>query len=446
MREIAEAVRGAVPGDQDALARGVSTDSRAVEQGQLFVALRGEQFDGHDFVDIAREKGAVAAIVERELPSPIAQIKVEDTLAAFGDLARWWRAQHPKVTVVAITGSAGKTTTKGMTAAILARRGPTLTNPGTENNEVGVPRTLLRLGDEQFAVIEMAMRGRGQIKYLAERALPQIGVITNIGEAHIGLLGTREQIAEVKAELVAALPKKGTAVLNADDFFFRVLAEMAPCRVVSFGIESGDFRAENIEAGAAGATFDLVTAGGTKPRVELRLPGVHNVQNALAAAAAAWAAGAKAADIVAGLGDYRGERWRSQIVERADGVRVINDAYNASPTSVAAALKVLAAAEGRKVLVFGDMLELGDYAEEAHRRVGEEAAEAGVEVMVAVGELGRWAGEAAEARGVEVVYAADAAGAAEKALGIVRAGDTVLVKASRAVGLERVAEGLTTEG
>ena len=444
VREIAEAVGGEVVGDidGDALVCGVSTDSRAVLAGQLFVALRGEKFDGHDYVEIARGMGAVAAIVEREVPSPIAQIKVADALVAYGNLARWWREKHTDVTLIAITGSAGKTTTKGMLASILERRGTTLVNPGTENNEVGVPRALLRLGDEQYAVIEMAMRGRGQIKYLAERALPQIGVITNIGEAHIGILGSREQIAEAKAELIAALPKKGTAVLNADDFFYRVFAEMAPCRVASYGIENGDFRAENVRQGGVGARFDFVVPGGARHKVELRLPGLHNVYNALAAATAAWATGARGPDILAGLGAYRGEKMRSQVVEQADGARIINDAYNASPTSVAAALKMLAGAEGRKVLVFGDMLELGDYAAEAHRQVGEAAAEAGVAVMVAVGELGRIAGEAAAEKGVEVVYAGDVDEAIEKAMGVAKAGDVVLVKASRAVGLERVAEAL----
>jgi UDP-N-acetylmuramoyl-tripeptide--D-alanyl-D-alanine ligase len=439
--EIAAVVQGRlVSGSGEVVVRGVTTDSREAKAGHLFVCLRGERFDGHDFVEAARAAGVAAALVERALPSSLPQVVVGDTLKALGALARWWRRRQGAL-VIGVTGSAGKTTTKGMLAAVLGQHRPTLSNPGTENNEIGVPRTLLRLGGEAYCVLEMGARGRGQIAYLAQVAAPQIGVITNIGEAHLGLIGSREQVAAAKGELLAALPPEGTAVLNAEDFFFGVLAELAPCRVVSFGLERGDFRAEEVEVGIEGTSFILAGPAG-RAQVRVRLAGRHNAVNAAAAAAAAWAAGAKLEHIVAGLEAYEGEGMRSQIVRRPDGAVIINDAYNASPTSVQAALELLAAMPGRKVMVFGDMLELGEYAQEAHERVGRAAAQAGVAVMVAVGPLAKAAGAVAQHSGVQVLYADSPEEALELAEEIVQPGDVVLVKASRLVGLERVAEGL----
>ncbi|MCX7598600.1 MAG: UDP-N-acetylmuramoyl-tripeptide--D-alanyl-D-alanine ligase [Armatimonadetes bacterium] len=444
LAEIAEATGGEILGAMAELrVRGVSTDSRTLQPGELFVALKGERFDGHDFVEAARQGGAAAALVSQAVLSPLPQVLVKDTLAALGDLAAWWRRRKPDVVVIGVTGSSGKTTTKGMLAAACAAHGPTLATPGSENAEIGVPRTLLGLENQRYCVLEMAMRGTGQIAYLAEMARPQVGVITNIGEAHIGMpgLGTRERIAAAKGELLVALPPEGTAVLNAEDFFFGVLSEMAPCRVVSFGLEKGDFRAKEVALGRDSSTFRIVAPDG-EVTVELPLPGLHNVANALAATAAAWAAGVPIEVIAPALGQFRGEPLRSQVMRRADGAVIINDAYNANPSSVSAALKMLSEAATRRVLVFGDMLELGELAEEAHRAVGRQAAEAGVAVMVAVGELAGLAGETAQGVGVEVHFAADAEDAARIACALVKPGDTVLVKASRAMGLEVVAEAL----
>lgn len=435
-----EILEGASP---EILARGVSTDSRSLEQGQLFVALKGERFDGHDFVEAARQKGAAAALVARSVPSPLPQVRVADTLAALGDLAAWWRQLRPNLFVIGVTGSSGKTTTKGMIAAACAAHAPTICTPGSENAEIGVPRTLLGVDNERYCVLEMAMRGTGQIAYLARMARPQVGVITNVGEAHIGMpgLGSRERIAAAKGELIAALPPDGAAILNAEDFFFGVLSEMSPCRVVSFGLEKGDFRAKEVVLGRESSTF-RVTGPAGEIAIRLPLPGLHNVANALAATAAAWAAGVPLEVVANALAEYRGEALRSQVTRRSDGAVIINDAYNANPSSVAAALKMLSTAQGRRVLVFGDMLELGELAEEAHRAVGRQAVEAKVAVMVATGELGRLAGETAQEAGVEVHFAADAPQAARIACALVRPGDTVLVKASRAIGLEIVAEAL----
>lgn len=441
--QVAEITAGRLKGSGDVAVRGVTTDSRQATPGQLFVALRGEKHDGHDFVQAAAEKGAAAAVVEREVPSAIPQVIVDDTLRALGLLGRWWREQQSP-TVVAVTGSAGKTTTKGMIAAILERVGPTLCNPGTENNEIGVPRTLLRLGGERFCVLEMGSRGLGQIAYLVEIAWPNIGVITNIGEAHLGLMGGREKVAQAKGELVVGLPEDGVAVLNADDHFFGVLAQLSAAPVVSFGLAAGDYTAEGVRVGLDDARFVLCTPGGRR-EVSLPVGGRHNVLNALAAAAAAEAAGASLEHVAMGLEGFRPEAMRAEVIRLADGTVVINDAYNASPTSVAAALELLGAAEGRKVLVFGDMLELGEYAQEAHERVGRLAAEAGVALMMAVGKLAKAAGEEAERRGVDVVYADDAGQAAAMITDVLRRGDVVLVKASRLVGLERVVEALKGE-
>ncbi len=437
---IAEVVGGAVRGDGAAAVRGVSTDSRTVRAGELFVALRGEKFDGHDFVADAAEKGAAAAMVQRPVEVNIAQVIVADTLQALGELARWWRAQRD-VTVVAVTGSSGKTTTKSMIAQVLALCGPTLATPGTENNEIGVPRTLLRLGGEKYCVVELAMRGEGQIAHLASIAKPDVGVITNIGQAHVGLLGGPEAIARAKAELLEALGDSGTAVLNADDRFFDWLRQAARCRVVSFGLHSGDFTAADVQTGPSGSQFMLVSPAG-RVAIRLALPGRHNVVNALAAAAAAWAAGAGMDEIRAGLEAFRGEAMRSQVVRLGSGITLINDAYNANPQSMKAALEMLAEFPGRRVAVLGDMLELGDWAPEAHQQVGEQAGRAGVELLIAVGEHADEMAAAAHAAGAQAVTAPDAQAAAKIAAEAVKPGDVVLIKASRMVGLERVAEAL----
>ncbi len=440
LRQIAEITGGRLAFSEPGLVvQGLSTDSRQVRPGQLFVALKGDRFDGHDYVDSARQAGAAAALVEREVSSPIPQVVVDDTLIALGKLGQWWRSLREDLIVVAVTGSAGKTTTKGMTASILARRGPTLSNRGTENNEIGLPSTLLRLANEEYCVLEMGSRGLGQIDYLAQIARPSVGVITNIGEAHLGVIGGREKIAQAKSELIAALPATGTVVLNREDYFFGLLSEMAPCQVLSFGLSEGDFRAESIHTCVDGTSFVLVGPPGRK-EVRLRSLGRHNVLNALAAAAASWACGARGPHIVAGLEAFRGEALRTQIFRREDGTLIVNDAYNASPTSVGALLDLVHDMPGRKVFVFGDMLELGDYAQVAHERVAQQAQEAGIQVLVAVGELGALTGAAAERLGLTVAYARDAEEAAWVAVRLLQPGDVVLVKASRLVGLERVAE------
>ncbi len=424
----------------------VTTDSRSVEPGALFVALRGDRHDGHNFVAAALAAGAVAALVSRRPRdvSPDAPLLiVADPLRAYGALARWWRDQCP-ARVLALTGSTGKTSTKAFLESILSRCAPTLAAAGNENNEVGVPRTLLQLTPEhQFCVLEFGMRGLGEIAYLAEISRPEIGLITNIGASHLGRLGGKEAIAQAKAELLLALPPSGRAVLNAGDFFFGLLSELAPCPVVSFGLDvpADVSAADLVLRGLEGSEF-LLVLGDQRLPVALSAPGRHMVLNALAAAAAAWTAGVAPPAIQEGLNAARGESMRCEVLSLPGSVTVINDSYNASPTSVAAALDLLASLPGRRLLVLGDMLELGQFAEEEHRKVGRQAARMGIDRLITVGPAAAVAAEAARAIGLPSTAVGSAAEALEVLRSFLQPGDTVLVKASRGMHLEEVVETL----
>ena len=446
--QINEAIQGDLTGAAgDIPVAAVSTDSRTIKPGQVFFALAGERFDGHSFVPEVFEAGALAAVVSKKLPQlPVGMplISVDDTLTAYGALAGWVRRQF-EVTVIGVTGSAGKTTTKDMIGSIVGLSAPALVAPHTENNEIGVPRTLLNLDDEhQYCVLEMAMRGPHEIEYLASIASPQIGVITNIGRTHIGRLGSQEAIAQAKAELLNSLPAQGTAVLNADDFYSPLLTEMATCRVISFGTSpEAQVRATDIRLrGLEGVDFTLQIGAETIP-VSMNLPGHHNILNAAAAAAAAWAATGTTTHIAQGLLRCVGEAMRWERHQAPEGAVIINDAYNASPISVAAALEVLGQVAGRKIFVFGDMLELGETSEDEHRRVGQLCTQQGIDWLIT---LGRWAPLAAaeaESAGLRTDVADSPHQAAQLIKAQLTADDVVLVKASRKIGLEKVAEELT---
>ncbi len=427
---------------------GVSTDTRELASGELFLALTGQQHDGHDFLEAARERGAAAALVSEpeRVPTDFPAVIVPDTLEALGRLAAWHRARMA-ARVAAITGSTGKTSTKDMLGEILRGVGPAVVAEGTQNNEIGVPLTLLRLGPhDAFCVLELAMRGPGEIEYLAAIAQPQVGVITNVGQSHVGRLGSREAIAQVKAELLEHVPAEGAVVLNADDFFFSVFSAMAAARVVSFGIDAeADFRAVAVDAGDVdGVSFRMLTPAG-EARVRMAVPGRHSVMNALAASAAAMQLGASLEQVAGALEGFAGSAMRMQRVTGVAGSLVLNDAYNASPDSVAAALAVLGAAQGRKVFVFGDMLEMGAEGEPAHREVGRAAAEVGVGRLIAVGELAALAAQEAGELGVRVSAVGEAAEAVALLRSELREGDVVLVKGSRGMALERVVEGLADD-
>jgi len=425
---------------------GVSTDSRTVTPGVLFVALKGESFDGHDFVAQAFSRGAGAALVAGEVPArpgeaPGPQIVVPDTLIALGALAKAHR-ETQEVSVIAVTGSTGKTTTKEMIACILSQGWSAAKTPGNFNNEIGVPLALLSLeASHRAAVVELAMRGRGQIAYLAHMVRPQIGVITNIGVSHMELLGSREAIAETKAELLAALSADGVAVLNADNEFFPFLKERSPGRVVSFGQgEAADVRVADVKLDEEGQVTARLRGWWGEQHIELRAAGRHQALNAAAAAAAAMVAGADPDWIAPGLAAFETADMRGQIVKAPGGFTVINDCYNAAPDSMRVALELLADLPGRrKWAVLGDMKELGAMTEDWHREVGAIAASSGIAGLVTVGELGRLMAMGARQAGLtEVEATADntAAGAAIRAR--LKPGDVVLVKGSRAMEMEGI--------
>jgi len=435
-------LRGVAP----AAFHGVSTDTRTLSAGSLFVALKGEQFDGHGFVDEAFSCGAGAAVVSVGLAATGPLILVDETLKALGAIAAAHRAALP-VQVVAVTGSTGKTTTKEMIAAILSQGGPTARTPGNFNNEVGVPLALLDLDQShRAAVVELAMRGRGQIAYLAAMAKPQVGVITNVGLSHMELLGSREAIAETKAELLAALADDGTAVLNADDECFEFLRRRSRAKVVSFGTKAAQVQVSEVTIGADARVQFRLRGWWGEQQIRLQAAGRHHALNAAAAAAAAMSAGAKAKWVEAGLGAFEAADMRGQITAAPAGYTVINDSYNAAPDSMRAALELLMDLPGeRKWAVLGDMKELGELSANWHREVGELAAGLGIAGLVTVGALGRAIAEGARPGMVErnVIEAESNAEAAAAIAARMKAGDVVLVKGSRAMKMEEIVRSLT---
>ena len=435
----------------------ITTDTRKIAAGDLFVALRGENFDGANFAAEALQKGAAAVLVSTPLSASVqkelkkaqgAVLTVGDTLAAYQAIAHAWRMKFD-IPVVAVTGSNGKTTTKDLTAAVLSGRGPVCRTAANYNNEVGLPLTLLGITEKDTAaVVEIGMRGLGQIAALAPAAAPTIGIVTNVCEVHMELLGSIENIAKAKAELVRAIPAGGTVILNADD---ERVAAMRSCaadgvRVLTYGLKAdADVRAEALRLAADGAQF-MVTWANERHDYSIPLAGRHNVSNALAALAAGFVLGLTPQEIQAGLCALVPSKMRYE-VHTVGAWRLINDAYNASPSSMRAALETTAALyHGRRIAVLGDMLELGDAAEEAHREIGRRAAELGFAALVTYGPQAQWMHEAAEAAGCPVCrHAATHEAAAEHLRALLRDGDTVLFKGSRGMKMEAVIALLTGE-
>jgi UDP-N-acetylmuramoyl-tripeptide--D-alanyl-D-alanine ligase len=432
-----------------ALASGLVVDSRLVLPGSLFVALPGARTDGSRFAAGALEAGAAAVVARAGAVAAGPRIEVADPLEALGKLGAAVRARS-RARVVGITGSTGKTTTKDLLAAVLATRLATVANTASFNNEVGVPLTLARLEPgTQALVVEMGARGPGHVAALARLARPEIGVVLNVGVAHLGMFGSQEAIARAKGELVEALPPHGAAVLNADDRLVAAMAARTSARVLSFGLGPGaEVRAEGIALNGDGRPhFKLRTpAGGAETC--LPVPGEHLVPNALAAAAAAHALGLEPEAIAEGLRGAALSPMRMQVERRADGLTVINDAYNANPTSMAAALRALVAgrrAAGRTAAVLGEMAELGEQAAAEHDRAGRLAARLGVDRLVGVGELGGAIVRAARLEGMwpqEAIAVPDVGAAVALLEPWLRPADVVLVKASRVVALDDVAERL----
>ena len=456
LQQVADAVGGRLHGaDPTAvLHRPAVLDSRLAEPGSLFVAVRGEHVDGHDFAASAVDAGAVAVLASRPVDAPA--VVVPDTVAALGRLATRVRHRLPGTRVVALTGSQGKTSTKDLLARLLAGLGPVVAPVGSYNNELGVPLTVLH-ADPATAhfVVEMGARGDGQISYLCDIAQPAVGVVLNVGTAHLGEFGSREAIAQAKGELVEALPDSGLAVLNADDHLVRQMAALTQARVLTFGTTlRADVRAEDVALDDQGRPrFTLVSPQGKTP-VVMELLGAHQAVNAAAAAAVALGAGVPLAEVASGLEAARPvSPWRMERHVRTDGVIVINDAYNASPDAMRSALHTLAAMGGgaggrRTVAVLGEMRELGDTSASEHDAIGRLAARLGVDLLVVVGEdaTGLLQGARGEEswRG-ESVQVGDADTAVAYVRDQLRGGDVVLVKAARAAGLERVAAALVSD-
>ncbi|AGY58952.1 UDP-N-acetylmuramoyl-tripeptide--D-alanyl-D-alanine ligase [Gloeobacter kilaueensis] len=408
---------------------GVSTDTRSLGAGSLFVALRGERFDGHDYVGQAFEQGAILAIVERPVPQP--HLLVADTLIAYQALARWWR-EHFALPVVAVTGSVGKTTTRELIRAVLATAGPVLAPPKNENNDVGVPKLLLGLNAaHRFCVVEMGMRGPGEIDRLARCALPTVGLITNIGSAHIGRLGSYEAIAAAKCELLAALATDiGVAILNAEDE--RLLATARRFwggRVQTFGLEGSD-------ADLTGH-FDgqLLWVRGV-PFVP-PLPGRHNLLNFIAALAVAVQLGLDLEQVRSGLKDLQLPEGRSRLLTLSEDIQLIDETYNSAPESARAALEWLAQLPGgRRIAVLGQMRELGDFSYALHHRLGKQCRALGIDELVVLEAGEDTAALLAGAQGMASTSLPDHRTIATYLAATAQPGDRILFKASRAVGLE----------
>ena len=430
----------------------VVTDSREAGAGGLFVARTGEHADGHDFVAGAVERGAVAALVTRPVAG-VPCVVVDDTQEAFAALAREVVRRRPDLAVVGITGSSGKTSTKDLLGSVLSTAGPTVAPQGSYNSEVGVPLTVCRVTpDTRFLVVEMGARGRGHIAYLARMAPPRIGVVLNVGTAHVGEFGSRDAIATAKSELVQALPADGLAVLNADDHRVRGMAAVTPARVVLVGeADDADVRATDVTLDGGGRpSFTVHTPQGAA-RVRLGLVGRHHVGNALSVLAVALELGLELESVCAALESAQPiSRWRMEVVERPDGVTLVNDAYNANPDSMRAALTALERmGEGRRTwAVLGTMLELGDESDALHAEVGADVVAHDVDELLVVGAAAaplaagarEAAGTASGSTRVREVADADAAHALLEAE--LTAGDIVLFKSSRDAGLRLLGDRL----
>ncbi|MGN0037773.1 MAG: UDP-N-acetylmuramoyl-tripeptide--D-alanyl-D-alanine ligase [Coriobacteriales bacterium] len=463
VQEVMDAIGGVLHSDEESTrtqVSGITWDSRKVRPGDLFLALPGERVDGNDYIAAAigsgaamvvctREPGAATLAIAGEFACPLAV--VEDGYRAIADLAAYWRSTLRSV-VVGVTGSTGKTSTKDLLLSVLQQRYRTVATQGNRNNELGMPATVLGApADTEVLVVEMGMRGMGQIAAGCRVARPDVAVVTNVGVCHMELLGSRENIARAKGEMVAALPPTGMAVVNADDDMTELLLESAHAaehelHVTRFGLGQGaDVRAEQVEIGADGcARFTLLIGSEEPVAVELGIPGEHNVMNALAAAAVGSYLGESPEQIAAGLAQAQASSMRMELTRAQSGLTVVNDAYNANPDSMRAALTTLGrmSCPGRRVAVLGDMGELGEQEGELHREVGRFAAGSALDLLLCVGPLAaQIAAGAREGQApFEVAQVADVPAAVAFLKERLEPQDTVLVKASRFMGFEKIAE------
>ena len=454
---VAEAVQGRVKqGDPKGEYHGISTDSRSLQTGEIFWALRGDKFDGHDFIPEVVKKGASGIVVEAGASVSLNKegltiIEVEDTLCALGELAAQYRRLHG-IPIVAVTGSNGKTTTKEMIAAILAVRKRVLKNQGNLNNLIGLPLSMMKLSSEhEVGVMELGMNKSGEIARLTEVVNPQAGLITNIGPVHLEYLKTVEKVAEAKGELFQKMSPDATAIVNKDDPWVNKKAKNFSGKKISIGIkEPAEVRAEKITSGAEGINIDLRIEGKTLP-VFLPMIGTHNVMNALAAAGAVTALGEDPEIIPEGLKKFTNLNLRQQIFKLPNGITIINDAYNANPVSMKKGLETFSQLKGssRGVVVLGDMLELGTQTKVLHRELGEAAAKFQAGILLLMGDYSPQVREGAISGGLPPHYIfvgkthQELAGFLEGAL---EPGDWVLVKGSRKMEMEKVVKDLMMKG
>lgn len=430
-------------GETDKIIENVITDSRYVTNGALFVPIVGDKFDGHDFINAAFDMGAAAALTHKDTEPLVGKtiVRVDDTLKALGDIAGYYK-ERCNIPSVAVTGSVGKTTTKDMITGVLAQKYNTHKTQGNFNNEIGVPLTIFKIEKHhEAAVLEMGMNHFGEIERLAQIGKPDMAVITNIGESHIENLGSREGIFKAKMEIATQFTKDNTLIVNGDNDFLSKIKGMGEYKVVYFGIENpdNDISAKNIRNNGLDGVMFTAVIDGAEYEVEVPVPGVHNVYNALAAISVGREFGVPMDKIVTGIKTFELTKMRMAI-ENNNGIRIINDCYNASPDSMKAAIGVLCDIENaRKIAILGDMLEMGDFAKDAHYRVGKIVAENGADMLITGGENAKYIAQGARDNGLLNVVSFD------KTLEVcnfvkdeIKSGDAVLIKASRGMHFEDV--------
>lgn len=441
LQKIAEYVNGKCFNCGEETVEKITTDTRDIEKGSLFVALKGEKFDGHDFLDSAIEKGAVAVLSEKVVDG-LPLIKVENTYKALLDIAKGYR-ESLDVKVVGVTGSVGKTTTKDMIAAVLSQEMPTAKTQGNFNNHIGVPKTLFLVGEEdRAAVVEMGMNHKGEISALTKVSLPDIAVLTCIGVSHIENLGSRENILKAKLEILEGMAKNAPVIINVDNDILGEIKEIGEHKIIRCSCENpdADFFAKNIAEGSEGARFDIYCNGKFMVNVFLPCLGVHNVGNALLSAAVGIELGVSPFQIASGLSSYVPSGRRQKIVNKKD-ITFIEDCYNASPQSMVASLGVLKSLSGdnRSVAVLGDMLELGDIAESSHLEIGHEAAK-NSDLVVCSGNLAKKIYEGAVKEGGNAVFFESKEEAAQYLVKTLKKDDFVLFKASNSMQFDKIIE------
>ncbi len=444
LQEILKATNAETDSAENIYFTGVTTDSRKITEGVLFIALKGEKFNGEDFAQDAINKGAAAVLVSNSAKNISGVVlKVEDTLTAYQQIAKIWRERF-SFPICAITGSNGKTTTKDLTAAVLSSLGKVCKTTANFNNEIGVPMTLLELNENHAAaVVEIGMRGLHQIENLAQYVKPTIAIVTNVNETHIELLGSIENIARAKAELVQAIKAGGTVILNADNPYTANMKNLAAAnvRIFTYGLEkAADLTAENIFVNGSMTNF-ILKYGGENYNFEIPVIGRHNVSNALAAIAAGLSVGLTIDEIKRGISTLTTTKMRFEVIRR-DGLTIVNDAYNASPASMRAAIKTVSEVyDARKIAVLGDMLELGDISKKVHREIGAELVANNFDTLITFGELGKFIADGAKDAGLKNIFVTNThEAAAKKIREIVRKGDVILFKASHGMHLEKVIE------